>query len=92
MALRKASRSLKTLSMYDERSQLVVLLSGDPHLLERAKASEDRAADPDRVLPFGRRDHFDLHGGRRERRYLLLHPIGDTWIHRGAARKHRIGV
>lgn len=92
MALRKASKSLKTFSMHDERSQLVVLLPGDPHLLERAETSEDRAADPNRVLPLGRRDNFDLHGGWRERRYLLLHTIGDTWIHRGTTRKYRIGV
>lgn len=92
MALRKASGSLKTLSMHDERSQFVVFLPGDPHLLERAETSEDRAADPDRILPLGRRDHFDLHGGWCERRYLLLHPIGDARIHCGATREHRIGV
>lgn len=61
-------------------------------MLERTETSEDRAADPDRVLPLGRCDHFDLHGRRCERRYLLLHSIGDTWIHGGAAREYRIGV
>lgn len=78
--------------MHDERSQLVVFLSRDPHLLECAKTGEYRTTDPDRVFSLGRRDHFDLHGGRRERRYFLLHPIGDARIHGGAAREHRIGV
>lgn len=59
---------------------------------ERAETGEDRAANPDRVFPLGRRDHFDLHGRRRKCCYLLLHPIGDAWIHGGAAREYRIGV
>lgn len=85
-------RQLEALPVNDRRSRLVVLLFRDPHLLEGAQAGQDRAADPDRVLPFRRRDYLDLHRGRRQCRYFLLHPVRDTRIHRGAARQNRIRV
>merc|ERR1712187_141668 len=56
---------------------LVVLRLRDPHLLEGAQGRQDGAADPDRVLALGRRHDLDLHGGGRQGRELLGHPLAD---------------
>ena len=66
--------------------------NGKAYLLERGEGSQDGASDPDRVLPLGWRDDLDLHGGRRQCGDLLLHAIGDSGVHGGAAGKHRVGV
>ena len=63
-------------SVDDGRSGLIVLLLGDPHLLEGGERGEDRSSDPDRVLPLGGGDNLDLHRRRRERGDLLLHSVG----------------
>ena len=78
--------------MNDSGSSLVVLLLGDPHLLEGGERSQDGASDPDGVLPFGRSDDFNLHGGRSHARDLLLHAVGDTGVHGRATGKDGVGV
>ena len=78
--------------MDDSGPSLVVLLLGDPHLLEGGERSQDGATDPDRVFPLGRSDDLDLHGGRSQGGDLLLHTIGDTGVHGGTAGKDRVGV
>ena len=65
--------------MDDGGSGFVVLLLGDPHLLESGEGGEDGATDPDRVFAFWRSDDLDLHGGWSKTGDLLLHPVGDTW-------------
>ena len=57
---------------------LVVLLLGDPHLLEGGEGGQDGSSDPDGVLPLGRSDDLDLHGGWSQGGDLLLHSVGDT--------------
>merc|ERR1719220_87920 len=44
------------------------------------------------VLSLGRSDDLDLHGGRRQGGDLLLHTIGDTGVHGGAAGEDGVGV
>ena len=78
--------------MDDGWAALVVLLLGDPHLLEGGEGSQDGASDPDGVLPLGRSDDLDLHGGRSQGGDLLLHAVGDTGIHCSAAGKHGVGI
>jgi hypothetical protein len=46
--------------MDDTRATLVILLFGAPQVLERAQGGENRATNPDRVLPLRRRDDLDL--------------------------------
>jgi len=41
---------------------LVVLLFGDPHLLEGGQRGQDRTTDPYGILPLGRSDNLDLDG------------------------------
>ena len=42
---------------------LIVLLLGDPHLLEGGEGGKDRPSDPDGVFALGGCDDLDLHGG-----------------------------
>ncbi|KAK8593290.1 hypothetical protein V6N12_045373 [Hibiscus sabdariffa] len=52
------------------------------NLSEVAEASQDRASDPNTVLPFGWSNNLDLHAARSEHRDLLTHSISDTEEHR----------
>merc|ERR1712223_2320233 len=51
--LYKKTRELETFPVDNARARLVVLLLGDPHLLEGGEGSQDGASDPDGVLPLG---------------------------------------
>ena len=55
MCIRKR-KSLEAFSVDDGWSGLVVLLLGDPHLLEGGQGGQDGASDPHRVLALGRSD------------------------------------
>ena len=70
----------------------VVLLLGDPHLLEGGEGSQDGASDPDRVLSLGRSDDLDLHRGWSQSGDLLLHAVGDTGVHGRTTGKDGVGV
>ena len=78
--------------MDDSGAGLVVLLLGDPHLLEGGERSQDGASDPDGVLPLGGSDDLDLDGGGGQGGDLLLHTVGDTGVHGGAAGEDGVGV
>merc|ERR1719175_536512 len=71
---------------------LVVLLLGDPHLLEGGQGGEDGATNPYGVLPLGRSNDLDLDGAGSKGSDLLLHPVGNTRVHGGATRHHSVGV
>ena len=62
---------LEALAVHNRRARFVVLLLRDPHLLERRERSENRTADPDRVLTLRRSDNLDLHAARSERLSLI---------------------
>jgi len=53
--------SLETLAMDNGRSGLVVLLLGDPHLLESGERRQDGSTDPDGVFSLRRSHDLDLH-------------------------------
>merc|ERR1719186_113835 len=78
--------------MNDGGAALVVLLLGDPHLLEGGEGGQDGAANPDRILPLGRGDDLDLDGGGGQGGDLLLHPVSNTGVHGGAAGHNSVGV
>jgi len=71
---------------------LVVLLLGDPHLLEGGEGGQDGATDPDGVLPLWGSNDLDLDGGWGKSGDLLLHPVGNTWVHGGATRHDSVGI
>ena len=70
--------------MHDGGAGLVVLLLGDPHLLEGGEGSQDGSSDPHGVLPLRRGNDLDLDGGGSQGGDLLLHPVGDAGVHSGA--------
>lgn len=78
--------TLEALAVDDGRSALVVLLLGNPHLLEGGQRSQDRSTDPDGVLSLRGSDDLDLHGGWRKGGDFLLHTVGDTGVHGGSTR------
>ena len=55
-------RSLETFSVNNARSRFVVLLFGDPHLLEGGEGGQDGATDPDGVFPLRGSNDLDLDG------------------------------
>merc|ERR1719213_1028134 len=89
---RRIVYALEALPVDNARARLVVLLLGDPHLLEGGEGSQDGASDPDGVLPFGGSDDLDLDGGWGKGGDLLLHPVGNTGVHGGAAGHDGVGV
>lgn len=72
--------------MNDRGTALVVLLLGDPHLLEGGQGGQNGTTDPDGVLSLGGSNDLDLHGRRSKSSNLLLHTIGETGVHRGTTR------
>ncbi|RUP42738.1 hypothetical protein BC936DRAFT_138155 [Jimgerdemannia flammicorona] len=76
-------KCLEALPVNDGGAGFVVLLLGNPHLLERREGGKDRPADPDGVLPLRGSDNLDLHRARSQCSDLLLHAVGDTGVHSG---------
>merc|ERR1719495_186050 len=91
-AMFSLSNGLEAFAVDDSGASLVVLLLGDPHLLEGGERTQDGATDPDRVFSLGRSDDLDLHGGRSHGGDLLLHTISDTGVHGGATGEDGVGV
>ena len=83
---------LEALSVHNAGSRLIILLLGDPHLLEGGEGGQDGATDPDGVLPLRGRNDLDLDGGGSEGGDLLLHPVSNTRVHGGAARHDGVGI
>merc|ERR1712079_535921 len=92
MNLEEIRMRLEALSVHDGGAGLVVLLLGDPHLLEGGEGSQDGASDPDGVLPLGGSDDLDLDGGGSQGGDLLLHTVSNTGVHGGASGQDSVGV
>merc|ERR1719402_1006330 len=73
-------------------SALIILLLGDPHLLEGGEGSKDGASDPDRVFPLWRSNDLDLDGGWSKSSDFLLHTVSNTRVHGGASRHDSVGI
>merc|ERR1711963_887588 len=74
------TQCLEALAVDDGGAALIVLLLGDPHLLEGGQGGQDGSSDPDGVLPLG---------GSGD---LLLHPVSNTGVHGGATGHDGVGV
>merc|ERR1712102_4905 len=84
--------SLEALPVHNAWAGLVILLLGDPHLLEGGEGGKDGSSDPDGVLPLGGSDDLDFHGAGGQGGDLLLHPVSNTGVHGGATREDGVGV
>ena len=83
---------LEALAVDNGWARLVVLLLGDPHLLEGGEGGEDGATDPDGVFALWRGDDLDLHGWWGKGGDFLLHTVGDSGVHGGATGEDDVGV
>merc|ERR1711910_104243 len=83
---------LEALAVDDGGAALVVLLLGDPHLLEGGEGGQDGSSDPDGVLPLRGSDNLDLDGGWGKGGDLLLHSVSNTGVHGGASGQDSVGV
>merc|ERR1712121_225731 len=83
---------LEALAVDNGGAALVILLLGDPHLLEGGQRGEDGASDPDRVLPLRGSNDLDLDGGGSKGSDLLLHKVSNTRIHGGATRHDSVSI
>merc|ERR1719166_898139 len=86
------SKCLEALAVDNGGAAFVVLLLGDPHLLEGGQGGQDGATDPHGVLPLGGSDDLDLDGGGSQGGDLLLHSVGNTGVHGGATGHDSVGV
>merc|ERR1719242_1533795 len=84
--------NLEALAVDDGGAALVVLLLGDPHLLEGGEGGQDGSSDPDRVLPLGGSDDLNLDGGGSEGGDLLLHSVSYSGVHGGASGHDSVGI
>merc|ERR1719410_3332212 len=83
---------LEALPVDNAGAGLVILLLGDPHLLEGGEGGQDGSSDPDGVLPLRGSDNLDLDGGGGKSGDLLLHTVSNTGVHGGASGHDGVGV
>merc|ERR1719293_88592 len=86
------SKGLEALAVDNGGAALVVLLLGDPHLLEGGEGGQDGSSDPDGVLPLRGSDDLDLDGGGSKGGDLLLHTVSNTGVHGGTSGHDGVGV
>merc|ERR1711885_61968 len=83
---------LEALAVDNGWATLIILLLGDPHLLEGGEGSKDGSSDPDRVFPLWWSNDLDLDGGWSKSGDLLLHTVSNTGVHGGASGHDGVGV
>merc|ERR1711888_121863 len=83
---------LEALAVNNGWAALIILLLGDPHLLEGGEGSKDGSSDPDRVLPLWWSNDLDLDGGWGKSGDLLLHTVSNTGVHGGASGHDGVGI
>merc|ERR1712186_103108 len=86
------TKHLEALPVDNGWAALVVLLLGDPHLLEGGQGRQDGSSDPDGVLPLRWSNDLDLDGGGSKGGDLLLHTVSNTRVHGGASRHDSVGI
>jgi len=86
------TKYLEALAVDNGWAALVIFLLGDPHLLEGGEGSEDGSSDPDRVLSLWWSNDLDLHCAWGKGGDLLLHSVGDSWVHGGSSGKNSVGI
>merc|ERR1719320_941807 len=83
---------LEALAVDNGWAALIILLLGDPHLLEGGEGGKDGSSDPDRVLPLWWSNDLDLDGGRSKSSDFLLHTVSNTRVHGGASWHDGVGI
>merc|ERR1719154_175078 len=83
---------LEALAVDNGWAALIILLLGDPHLLEGGEGSKDGSSNPDRVFPLWGSNDLDLDGGWSKSSDLLLHTVSNTGVHGGASGHDSVGI
>ena len=83
---------LEAFAVDDGWSRFVVLLFGDPHLLEGGQRSQNGTTDPDGVFALWWGDDLDLHRRRGQCCDLLLHAVSNARVHGGTTRQDSVGI
>jgi len=85
-------KCLEAFPVDDSGAGLVVLLLGDPHLLEGGQGGQDGPTDPDGVFTLGGSNDLDLDCGWSQGSDFLLHPVSNTRVHGGTSGQDSVGV
>merc|ERR1712112_546373 len=88
----RSLEQLEALAVDDGWAALIVLLLGDPHLLEGGEGSKNGASDPDRVFPLWGSNDLDLDGGWSKSGDFLLHTVSNTRVHGGASGHDSVSI
>merc|ERR1719192_1887108 len=83
---------LEALAVDNGWATLIILLLGDPHLLEGGEGSKDGSSDPDGVLSLWWSNNLDLDGGWGKGSDFLLHSVSNTRVHGGATGHDSVGI
>ena len=83
---------LEALPVHNGWTRLIVLLLGDPHLLEGGQGGQDGTTNPDTVLALRGSNNLDLHGGWGQGCDLLLHPVSNAREHGAASGQDSVGI
>merc|ERR1719154_340884 len=83
---------LEALAVDNGWAALIVLLLGDPHLLEGGEGSKDGSSNPDGVFPLWGSNDLDLDGGWCKGGDFLLHTVSNTGVHGGASGHDSVGI
>merc|ERR1719154_442123 len=83
---------LEALAVDNGWAALIVLLLGDPHLLEGGEGSKDGSSNPDGVFPLWGSNDLDLDGGWCKGSDFLLHTVSNTGVHGGASGHDSVSV
>merc|ERR1712002_160316 len=89
---REIKIDLKAFAVNNGWATLIILLLGDPHLLEGGEGCKDGSSDPDGVLPLWGSNDLDLDGGWSKSSDLLLHSVSNTRVHGGTSRHDSVGI
>ena len=84
--------NLEALAVNNGWAAFIVLLLGDPHLLEGGEGSKDGSSNPDRVLPLWWSNDLDLDGGWSKGSDFLLHICSNTRVQGGTSRHEGVGI
>merc|ERR1719189_144090 len=74
------------------RPRFIILVLGDPHLLEGGERGQDGSSNPHRVLSFRRSHHLDLNTGRCQSSHLFVQSLVQVREHSTSPREHRVPV
>lgn len=84
--------TLEALAVDNGWARLIVLLFGDPHLLEGGQGSQDGSTDPYGVFTLGWSNDLDLHCAGGQGGDFLLHAVSNTREHGGTTGQDGVGV